>query len=145
MRNLNLLSTFRVTFPGLEQYGNDTGNGVFLVPLPANNGVLRVIASNGEGWEHISVSLPNRCPIWMEMEYLKRLFFEPHETVIQIHPPTAEYVNYQPHTLHLWRPTGAAIALPPSELVGPIVDCQNVWANIDDHINSLLKIPETQS
>jgi hypothetical protein len=40
-----------------------SNNGAFRVP-----GGLRVIASDGEGWDHVSVSLPDRCPTWEEMK-----------------------------------------------------------------------------
>lgn len=59
----------------------------------------------------------SREPTWDEMEAVRRIFFEPHETVIQIHPPTARYVSNNPHVLHLWRPQGVEIPLPPQEFV----------------------------
>jgi hypothetical protein len=38
--------------------------------------------------------------------------------VIQYHPPESEYVNNHPNCLHLWRPTGCALPMPPSIMVG---------------------------
>lgn len=58
-------------------YGN-IGNarlGVFDVPHPRTGVTLKVIATALDGWDHVSVSLPNRCPNWPEMEHVKRLFF----------------------------------------------------------------------
>lgn len=98
-------------------------NGMFLVPRCGV--ILRCMISDGAcvedetgQWEHVSISLPNRCPTWEEMCFVKNLFFEEHETVIQYHPPKSEYVNNHPYCLHLWRPKAAQIPLPPSILVG---------------------------
>ncbi len=45
---------------------DDTGNNdTFLIPFESCT--LRVIASDGMGWAHVSVSLPNRLPNWREM------------------------------------------------------------------------------
>lgn len=71
------------------------------------------------GWEHVSVSTDRRCPNWPEMSFVKDLFWEPEETVVQFHPPQSEYVNHHPYCLHLWRPIDAIIPLPPSFSVGP--------------------------
>lgn len=85
--------------------------------------ILRIIASDAEydvskGWEHVSVSLPNRCPNWPEMCFVKDLFWTEDETVIQFHPPKADYVNNHAFCLHMWRDTKFNIRLPPSILVG---------------------------
>ena len=79
-------------------FGN---NGAFEVRLRHNQTVY-VIASDGAGWEHVSVSRRDRCPTWDE----------------QYHPPRSEYVNNHPNCLHLWRPIGAALPMPDSILVG---------------------------
>jgi hypothetical protein len=58
--------------------------------IPYQSFNLRVIASDGKGWEHISVSLPNRCPNWREMCFIKSLFWDEEDVVIQYHPyPTS--------------------------------------------------------
>lgn len=89
-------------------------------PPPERNGrVLRVIASAGEGWDHVSVSLPDRTPTWAEMEHVKRLFFKDDETAMQLHVPPAEHINCHPHCLHLWRPHDVAIPRPPAIFVAP--------------------------
>lgn len=84
------------------------------------NATLRVIASDGEGWDHVSVSLATRCPTWDEMCFVKRQFFGPEETVIQFHPAVEAYVNCHPFCLHLWRPQEVEIQLPPTVLIGPL-------------------------
>lgn len=78
---------------------------------------LHVIASFGGDWDHVSVSLPNRCPNWREMTFIKNLFFEPEDCVIQYHPPKSKYKNIHPHCLHMWRPHNIEIPLPPLEYV----------------------------
>ena len=65
---------------------------------------LRIIFSEGMGWDHVSVSLPTRCPTWDEMCFVKTVFFDDEEVVMQLHPPRSEYVNNFPFCLHLWRP-----------------------------------------
>ena len=103
---------------------SDGANGAFEIIGPMG-ATLRIIASDGvdpvaEGWEHVSVSLSSkRCPNWLEMCFVKDLFWSDEETVIQFHPPRSEYVNHHPTTLHLWRQRHGAIATPPSILVGP--------------------------
>jgi hypothetical protein len=101
-------------------------NGAWHIPGPflgegksARRAMLAVIASDGLGWEHVSVSLSDRTPTWEEMCYVKDLFWAPDECVIQYHPPRAEYVNFHEHCLHLWKPIGLTLPLPDSLLIGP--------------------------
>lgn len=77
--------------------------GAFVVDGPGR-AVLRVIAGDGLGWDHVSVSLNGRCPTWQEMCLVKELFFRDDECVMQLHPPKAEWIDCHPYTLHLWRP-----------------------------------------
>jgi len=100
-------------FASTEESGN---NGMFKIPFQSYQ--FRVIASDGDGWEHVSVSLEHRCPNWKEMCYFKNLFWDEDECVVQYHPPKSEYVNNHPYCLHLWRPIGKEIPAPPSILVG---------------------------
>lgn len=93
-------------------------NGAFFIPSADFTKTLKVVCSDGEGWEHVSVSLPNRSPTWEEMCYIKSVFWDEEEAVMQIHPPKSEYVNNAKYCLHLWRPTGAVIPLPPKLMVG---------------------------
>jgi hypothetical protein len=122
MRNLNLLDIYRDTGPNiLAMWGwaGDDTVGCFAVPSPIDGGELRVIATTGEGWDHVSVSRRNRCPNWTEMEHIKRLFFKEDETAMQLHVPPSDHVNCHPYCLHMWRPLNAEIPRPPSILVGP--------------------------
>lgn len=90
-------------------------NGAFYVPF--ENRELKCIASDGMGWEHISISLPTRCPNWKEMCFIKELFWDGEDTVVQYHPPESQYVNNYPFCLHLWRPIKEKMPLPPNIMV----------------------------
>lgn len=71
----------------------------------------------GQEWDHVSVSTKSRTPTWEEMCFIKDLFFDEEECVIQFHPPKSNYVNTHPHCLHLWRPVGVDVPMPNTELV----------------------------
>lgn len=102
-------------------YGSagDDSHGVFRIPSKSNGRELTVIASVGDGWEHVSVSRPNRPPTWAEMEQIKRLFFRDEEVVMQLHVPAADHISFHDNCLHLWRPIGEAIPRPPGWMVAP--------------------------
>lgn len=97
-----------------ETFGN---NGAFEVTLRHNQKVF-VIASDGAGWEHVSVSRKDRCPTWDEMCQVKALFWDDDDCVVQYHPARSEYVDNHKTCLHLWRPVGVQIPIPPSIFVG---------------------------
>jgi hypothetical protein len=110
-------------------YRSDTRygcTGMFMIQGPCG-AELAIMASEGDDefpWEHVSVSTQRRPPNWEEMCFVKDLFWNEEEVVMQLHPSKSEYVNYHPHCLHMWRPTKAEIPLPPSILVGPKNDAQ---------------------
>lgn len=54
-----------------------------------------IVASWGGGWEHVSVSLPRRCPTWDEMCLIKDIFWDEEECVVQFHPPRSQYVQLE--------------------------------------------------
>lgn len=114
MKDLSYLEQFREELYGMR---GDEHNGVFRVFVGGRS--FNVIASNGGGWEHVSVTKANgkRCPTWDEMCAIKAMFFEPDEVVMQLHPSEKDYVNIHPHCLHLWRPIEKEIPLPPVEFV----------------------------
>ena len=103
----------------VQMYGNigDDTCGVFSVPSPVDQQEMHVIASSGEGWDHVSVSRRNRCPNWQELEFVKRAFFRDDECAMQLHVPTASHINAHPYCLHLWRPQDVAIPMPPANMV----------------------------
>ncbi len=83
-------------------------------------GKLRVISSGSyseqgdglAGYEHVSVSLGNRCPTWAEMCKVKQLFWGDDECVVQFHPKKSDYINNHPHCLHMWKPVQFDIPMP---------------------------------
>ncbi len=121
MRNLTVLDGYRLVDRATVAIWGGPGapdSGVFLIPCAASGRDLRVIASANDGWDHVSVSLQNRCPNWFETEHVKRLFFRDDETAMQLHVPPSDHVNFHPFCLHLWRPQNADIPRPPAGLVG---------------------------
>ena len=101
-------------------FGN---NGAFRIPSPNFRGrELVIVVSDGMGWEHVSVHAERgkelATPYWDEMGFIKDLFWDEDDVVMQLHPKKSEYVNNHPHTLHLWRPTSTEIPVPSSILVG---------------------------
>lgn len=118
---------FRLRQTSMASSDEDGNNGVFIIPV--RDGVLArsgpekfitqlaVIASDGEGWEHCSVSLKHRVPKWSEMCLVKSLFWDDEDCVVQYHPPKSSYVNIHENVLHLWRPVGIEIPRPPTILV----------------------------
>lgn len=78
-------------------------------------------------WEHVSVHATekydrlsvelNFTPLWGEMDFVKRLFWDDSDVVIQFHINDSRKVNRHENTLHLWRPTAFELPLPPRECV----------------------------
>src|SRR5574343_243620 len=98
-----------------EAEGN---NGAFFIPRKPGLPQFKVIASDGEGWEHVSVSLPDRVPTWSEMCELNDIFWDAEDCVVQFHPPRSDYVNNHSRCLHMWRPVGIEMPRPPAWMVG---------------------------
>jgi hypothetical protein len=97
-----------------ENYGN---NGAF--SLIHDGYEFKIIASDGLGWEHVSVTINrNRCPSWEQMCFIKSIFWDPEDCVIQFHPPQSQYVNNHSYCLHLWRSTIYQTVTPDPILVG---------------------------
>lgn len=114
LRTPREMEIYRRLHPLAKVRGN-YGNGAFVIP---NRG-LKILISDGGGWDHVSVSCEDRCPTWEEMEWVRRKFFSDDDTVIQIHPPLNDYVNCCDNCLHMWRPHDTEIPLPPAIMVGP--------------------------
>lgn len=115
------LERFRVTEGPMASTKEDGNNGVFII-AGIHNTPLVVIVSDGAGWEHVSVrehGKEQRCPTWEDMCYVKDLFWEPEEAVVQFHPPQSRYVDCHPFVLHMWKPVGVNWPLPPTWMVGP--------------------------
>lgn len=131
MIDLRTLNRFRDRHAELLLWGwdddtTDTWGGYFRVPVKNAKRPLTIVASCGdqpgaEGWDHVSVSLPARCPTWEEMDLVKRMFFAPDEVVMQLHVAEGEHISFHPYCLHLCRHIEKAIPLPPGSFVGPNV------------------------
>jgi hypothetical protein len=120
MRDLNLLDAYRRSDQEVHALYGSSGDatcGVFQVPSPIDQAALMIIASSGDGWDHVSVSHTNRCPNWPEMSHIRTLFFRDEECVMQLHVPKSEHINAHPFCLHLWRSQTEKIPLPPREMI----------------------------
>ena len=124
---------FRVEKDKFGKKGEKHGAFCFVSPDKSRvtKTYLLVIASSGEleaaeGWEHVSVRaekvidkrIIQMLPTWNEMNFIKDMFWDVEDRVVQYHPPKSEYVNQHPFVLHLWRNSGQEIIAPPSILVG---------------------------
>lgn len=97
-----------------DSYGN---NGLFVFDHGAV--IVNCIASDGEGWEYVSVTLNVKMnPPWEIMNHVKNLFWDKEDCIVQYHPPESQYVNNHPYCLHLWRKIGYDFPIPESILVG---------------------------
>lgn len=122
MRNLYELDTYRLCNPEVISFYGSTGDdtcGVFVVRA-MDGQPMQIIASSDMGWDHVSVARRDRAPSYIEMDWIKRLFFKPTETAYQLHVPVEDHINFHEHCLHLWRPQRVDIPLPPKEMVGPV-------------------------
>lgn len=105
--------------------------GAFELPSPTGGGLLWVLASDNDGWDHVSVSCRHRCPNWTEMSFVAAQFFADDEFAMQLHVPAELHVNNHPFCLHWWRPHAQAVPVPPAWMVGvPGVSPQRVEALI---------------
>jgi hypothetical protein len=123
-----LAEPYRLQAAGYEsRYGD--GFGAFRLPHRPTGADLLVIACDGRlsreehgdshAWDHVSVSAHNRTPNWAEMAFVKSVFWDDGECVMELHVPATEHINYHPHVLHLWMPLLVPIPRPPGEMVGP--------------------------
>lgn len=127
---------YRVTDHPILASDSSYGNNGFFV-IPHHRIALyyyQCQVSDGMGWQHVSISLikdiaparlrrkqfsmVERCPTWEEMCYIKSLFWDDEESVMQLHPPKSQWVNNHPYCLHLWKPDSIEIPLPLDIMVG---------------------------
>jgi hypothetical protein len=101
-------------------YGSPEGYSCGFFEIPHRSNTLRALVYDGkaDGWEHVSVSLKNRNPNYEEMCYIKDLFWDEEECVIQYHVPKSQHISNHPYCLHLWRKIDGSIEMPPSCTVG---------------------------
>jgi len=106
---------------------SDGFNGLFFIPgrrLPSEYGesvFLKVVASDGFGWDHVSVLGPNREATNQEMEDVRRLFWHRSEVVVEYHDPMVGIpeMTGQPRARHLWSAQGCEVIRPPSRISSP--------------------------
>jgi len=91
MKDLHILDKYRASESERRIAGVDGDGGCGCFKVYVNGRSFFIVASDGGGWDHISVSPCNRkrqgCPTWEEMCAIKDMFFEPEERVVQYHPP----------------------------------------------------------
>ena len=113
---------YRVRNGFMASAGSIGNNGAFIIPSPTRKDrILRVIASDHLKWEHVSISAIKGgsqilMPYWDEMCFIKDMFWDDTDTVIQYHPRKQDYVKFA-DCLHLWRPVGVELPTPPKALV----------------------------
>lgn len=106
-----------------DYYMNNKGmTGIFRIRAKRFNSELYVFSSQSLGWDHLSISkIPKgrkqKLPSWEEMCYIKDLFFDYEERVIQYHPKRSEYINDNPNVLHLWKIQSKEFPSPPLDLL----------------------------
>jgi hypothetical protein len=117
---------FRVINAGRFSSQNGNDFGLFRIPThkAPDNRELQIIATAGAPdsgptgeWEHVSVSIVSgggKCPSWNAMCFVKSLFWDDEECVVQFHPAKSNYVNMHSGCLHLWRSKTQAFPTPPT-------------------------------
>lgn len=115
MKKINEIKSTRNLFIEAEN-DNDGFGGHYYDSISGKR--LNFIFSYQMGWEHLSVSTPNKTPTWDQMCRMKDIFWNKDECCVQYHPKEEDYVNNHPYCLHIWRSTEENIPTPPSILVG---------------------------
>ncbi len=121
------INKYRITTGQMATKPEDIGFGMFIIP----HGKKVLVISTSDGldddgniyipWEHVSVhgryTRRNKkikvTPTWEDMCFVKDLFWDKDEVVVQYHPAEEDYVNVHEHCLHLWKPIQAEMPTPP--------------------------------
>lgn len=116
----NVPEKFRVKTGAFASSKHAGNNGQFLLRSLKLTRAVNAVVSDAMGWEHVSVSMPDRCPTWEDMCVIKDMFWDEDDLVIQLHPPKSEYINNHKYCLHLWRKSGTNdfCEAPPKIMVG---------------------------
>lgn len=76
----------------------------------------------GAAWERVAVLCRKkkgdiRTPTWEEMQLAKEVFWQPKESVVQLHVPDYAKLHLNPHVLWLWRAKGQYMPRPSGQEV----------------------------
>lgn len=141
MANWDFLNRHRVKRGAYASDASYGFNGAFGFNVPGEARLVCCIASDGLGWQHVSVSFGknHKTPSWEVMCAVKALFWDDEDVVIQLHPEKSKWINNHPGCLHLWRCTdGREQPLPPSMMVGiEGVDSKTVERALDNRADAL--------
>jgi len=79
--------------------------GWFVIPSPVfpedlDGSLMVMVAPSDAEWQHVSVSSVDGTPTWDEMTFIKDLFWDEEDVVVQFHPKKSEYVNMAENCLH---------------------------------------------
>lgn len=122
LMNKEFLNKHRIRTGHFASSDTEGFNGAFTLAFEGESRRVFCIASNGMGWEHVSVSFGQNksAPSWDLMCKVKALFWNDEDYVMQIHPPKSEWISNHPGCLHLWRPTDPNVHIPkpPGIMVG---------------------------
>ena len=88
-----------------EKAGN---NGVFEIYY--HNVLLEVTASEAEGWECVSVRHSFRMPRWVELDYVRSIFWQ--KGALVVHYFDRDLVPGSEYTRLMWRQSGAENIFP---------------------------------
>lgn len=125
MRKPGHLEKYRIKKGLMASTEEDGMKGAYFIRFHCSSPGMwfyQVICGIGLGWEHVSVCIRQelkgntfyKTPSWDQMCYIKDLFWEENETVLQFHPKKSDYVNHHPNILHLWKRIGTDHDLPPT-------------------------------
>lgn len=144
MSDWKKLNAHRLSLKQDPNYGSEPSdgfNGFFCLVLNALR--VKCLASDGEGWRHVSVSIEGHAgslPSWSIMCQVKDLFWEPEDWVVQFHPAKSEYVDVHPGVLHLWQPLNAEFPKPNRLMVGPKDEADVKTIEADERVPLMQRI-----
>lgn len=103
MRNLLYLNKYRMPNPITGKMG-DEHNGIFQLRLEGSSLWFTVVATDNNGWDHVSIFTSERCPHFKELEQIKQLFFQAPKLAVPMYFFLDEHIDMHPNYLHLWGP-----------------------------------------
>lgn len=123
MRDVEHLEKFRVVNGPMASTPEAGNNGMFLIPHQKYaKDRFQVTCSDGMGWEVVSFTYykKNKTPTWDDSCYIKDLFWEEEEAVMQLHRPASLRVSERKFVIALMRPIEVEIPQPPVITLGAV-------------------------